>query len=337
MSLTLLANFAGTTFSFSLQSYNIVPVWEASDQEESAAFKMRNKIMPKLKEFLTEFPPVVRHPHGSLNAKTIDWNQVINSVTVDKTVDEVKWIAPGCKAAAATLDSFIQERLRNYAKLRNDPVQQHLAVSNLSPYFHFGQLSPQRAVLEVQKHSNKFKESVDSFINEAVVWREMAENFCYYNSNYDNLNGAKDWARKTLSDHIRDKREFTYSLEQFEHAKTHDKMWNASQLEMKVTGKMSGYSRMYWAKKILEWTATPEEAIRIAVYLNDRYSLDGRDPNGYLGIMWSIAGVNDRPFTDRAVIGKIRYMSYHACFQKFDAKAYIAKFCGNVYKTSRET
>lgn len=291
--------------------------------------------MPKLNEFLTEFPPVAVHPHhGKVRPPHIDWNQALKTVNVDKSVDEIKWIHPGTKAAFAMLDSFVKERLRNYKKLRNDPVQQHIAVSNLSPYFHFGQLSPQRAVLEVQKSSGRFKESVDSFINEAVIWRELAENFCYYNLNYDNLNGAKDWAKATLSIHSKDKRDYIYNLEQFEQAKTHDNMWNAAQLEMKVTGKMSGYMRMYWAKKILEWTNSAEEAIVIAVYLNDRWSMDGRDPNGYLGIMWSIAGVNDRAFSERSVIGKIRYMSYHACFQKFDARAYIAKFCGNVYKKS---
>lgn len=289
--------------------------------------------MPKLSEFLTEFPPVINHPHkGSVFADAIDWNHALNSVKVDESVGEVKWIRPGYKAAVAMLDSFIQQRLRNYTKLRNDPVQQHDAVSNLSPYFHFGQFSPQRAVLEVQKHKDKFSESVDSFINEAVIWRELAENLCYYNSNYDNLDGAKDWAKASLKNHLKDKREYIYTTDEFEHAKTHDKMWNAAQLEMKTTGKMSGYMRMYWAKKILEWTASPEEAIKITIYLNDRYSLDGRDPNGYLGIMWSIAGVNDRAFADRDVSGKIRYMSYRACFQKFDANSYIAKYCGGVYK-----
>lgn len=295
--------------------------------------------MPRINEFLTEFPPVARHPvRGSIQAQPIDWDQALKSVKVDESVGEVTSFRPGYKAAVAMLDSFIKERLRNYKKLRNDPVEQHRAVSNLSPYFHFGQISPQRAVIEVQKHQAKFKEDVDSFFNETVVWRELAENLCYYNSDYDNLNGAKDWAKKTLRDHLKDKREYIYTLQEFEDAKTHDKMWNAAQIEMKVTGKMSGYMRMYWAKKIPEWTETPEEAIRIAIYLNDRWSLDGRDPNGYLGIMWSIAGVNDRPFGERSVTGKIRYMSYNACFQKFDAKSYMAKHCGgSVYKKSNQS
>jgi deoxyribodipyrimidine photo-lyase len=308
-------------------------VWETSDKEEAAAYIVRGKIVPKIEEFLTEYPPVIWHSHnGSVKPEPIDWNQAMKSVKVDETVKEVAWIKPGHKAAVAMLQSFIKERLRHYKSLRNDPVEQHKAVSNLSPYFHFGQISPQRAVFEVNKESGKFKECVDMFFNEAVIWREMAENLCFYNPNYDNFEGAKDWAKASLKAHQKDKREYIYTLKQFEDAKTHDQMWNAAQLEMKVTAKMSGYMRMYWAKKILEWTKTPEEAIKIAVYLNDRYSLDGRDPNGYLGIMWSIAGVNDRPFGDRKISGKIRYMSYNACFQKFDAKAYMAKFCGSVFK-----
>jgi deoxyribodipyrimidine photo-lyase len=318
----------------SFYSYNIVPVWETSDKEEPAAIAVRNKIMPKLNEYLTEFPAVARHPvRGAVLAQPIDWNAALKSVKVDESVGEVTSFRPGYKAAVAMLDSFIKQRLRYYKKLRNDPVEQHKAVSNLSPYFHFGQISPQRAVLEVQKHHDKFKEDVDSFINETVIWRELAENLCYYNSNYDNINGAKDWAKTSLRSHLNDKREYIYTLKEFEDSKTHDNMWNAAQNEMKVTGKMCGYMRMYWAKKIGEWTETPEEAIKIAIYLNDRWSLDGRDPNGYLGIMWSIAGINDRPFADRNVTGKIRFMSYSACFQKFDAKTYIAKFSGgSVYK-----
>ncbi|CRL06263.1 CLUMA_CG018945, isoform A, partial [Clunio marinus] len=317
-----------------IDAYNVVPVWVTSDKEEPAAYALRNKLMPKLKEFLTEFPPLIRHPHKAKSpAASIDWNRVISSLKVDRLVPEVTWIKPGYKAAVSMLDTFIKERLRNYAKLRNDPVQCHKAVSNLSPYFHFGQLSPQRAMIEVEKSREKSKENVESFFNEAVIWRELAENLCYYNKDYDNFNGAKDWAKATLRSHLKDKREYIYSLKEFEDGKTHDNMWNAAQLEMKVTGKMAGYMRMYWAKKILEWSETPEDAIKTTVYLNDRYSLDGRDPNGYLGIMWSIAGINDRPFTERNVIGKIRYMSYHACFQKFDGKAYVAKHCGGaVYK-----
>jgi deoxyribodipyrimidine photo-lyase len=331
--LTMIICFHCLTFTIHY-SFNIVPVWETSDKQEAAAFIVRSKILPKLSEFLTEFPPVTRHPvRGTVLAQPIDWEAAIKSVKVDQSVGEVTSFRPGYKAAVAMLDSFIKERLRFYKKLRNDPVEQHKAVSNLSPYFHFGQISAHRAILEVNKEEGRFKDDVDHFFNETVIWKEMADNLCYYNSDYDNLNGAKEWARTSLREHLKDKREYIYTLQQFEEAKTHDNMWNAAQNEMKVTGKMSGYMRMYWAKKILEWTKTPEEAIKIAIYLNDRWSLDGRDPSGYLGIMWSIAGVNDRAFGDRKVSGKIRFMSYNACFQKFDGKAYISKFLGgSVFK-----
>lgn len=310
-----------------------MPVWETSDKEEPAAFQLRKKLMPKLNEFLTEFPPVIKHRFESAaKASPIDWEAVKKSLKVDRTVGVVDSFKPGYKAATQTLESFINERLKNYKRLRNDPVQQHMAVSNLSPYFHFGQISPQRAVIEVKKYENRYKDDVESFINEAVIWRELGENLCFFNVDYDNYNGAKDWSKASLESHIKDKREYVYKLDELEQAKTHDSLWNAAQLEMVKTGKMAGYMRMYWAKKILEWTEKPEDALKFTIYLNDRYSLDGRDPNGYLGIMWSILGVNDRPFGDRKVSGKIRYMSYNACFQKFDAKAYIAKFARKLYE-----
>jgi deoxyribodipyrimidine photo-lyase len=158
------------------------------------------------------------------------------------------------------------------------------------------------------------------------VRRELSDNYCLYNQHYDSFAGFPAWARKTLDEHRQDPREYLYTLAQFEEAETHDNLWNAAQREMVETGKMHGYLRMYWAKKILEWTETPEEAVRIAIYLNDRYELDGRDPNGYTGIAWSIGGVHDRAWGARPVFGKIRYMSYNGCKSKFDVAAYIEKY-----------
>jgi deoxyribodipyrimidine photo-lyase len=145
-------------------------------------------------------------------------------------------------------------------------------------------------------------------------------------SNYDNFEGFHKWAKETLNEHRNDEREYTYSLEQFENAETHDDLWNAAQLEMVKTGKMHGFMRMYWAKKILEWTKTPEQALEFGIYLNDKYELDGRDPNGYVGVAWSIGGVHDRAWGERPVFGKIRYMNYNGCKRKFDVnKYYIEK------------
>ncbi len=165
-----------------------------------------------------------------------------------------------------------------------------------------------------------------AFLEELIVRRELSDNFCYYNPDYDTTKGFHNWAKQSHSEHCNDERDFTYSLAQFEQAKTHDNLWNAAQKEMVKTGKMHGYMRMYWAKKILEWTKSPEQAMEFSIYLNDKYSLDGRDPNGYAGIAWSIGGVHDRAWGTRPVFGKIRYMNYNGCKRKFDVEGYIEKF-----------
>jgi deoxyribodipyrimidine photo-lyase len=156
-----------------------------------------------------------------------------------------------------------------------------------------------------------------------IIRRELSDNFCYFNKNYDSFEGFHPWAQESLNLHRKDKRDYIYTLDEFEHARTHDDLWNAAQLEMVNKGKMHGYMRMYWAKKILEWTKSPEDAMRTAIYLNDKYELDGRDPNGYTGISWSIGGVHDRPWFERPVYGKIRYMNYNGCAKKFDVKKYV--------------
>ena len=156
--------------------------------------------------------------------------------------------------------------------------------------------------------------------------RELADNFCFYNEEYDSIECFPDWAKKTHEKHKNDPREFLYTKKQFEQGKTHDELWNACQNQMMQTGKMHGYMRMYWAKKILEWTKNREEAMNIAIYLNDTYELDGRDPNGYAGIAWSIGGVHDRAWFERPVFGQIRYMNYNGCKSKFDVISYIKKW-----------
>jgi deoxyribodipyrimidine photo-lyase len=166
---------------------------------------------------------------------------------------------------------------------------------------------------------------MEAFLEELITRRELSDNFCYYNSEYDSVESFPNWARKTLAAHAPDRREHLYALEDFENARTHDPLWNAAQNEMVRRGKMHGYMRMYWGKKILEWSETPEIALRTAIRLNDRYELDGRDPNGYAGIAWSIGGVHDRPWFDRPIFGKVRYMSYNGCRSKFDVDSYIKR------------
>jgi len=259
---------------------------------------------------------------------TIDWSEVAKGLTVDRTVEEVSWITPGEHGARETLYRFCA-RLKGYSKQRNDPGRD--ALSGLSPYFHFGQLSPLAANLAVRAYRKSDPESADAFFEESVIRRELSDNYCFYNSRYDEIEGLypqfdnNSWAQETLRAHARDRRPKLYSAQELDEGRTEDPLWNACQLEMVVTGKMHGFCRMLWAKKILEWTSSPQAAMDTALQLNDRYELDGRDPNGYVGVAWSIAGVHDQGWKERDVFGKIRYMSSDACKKKFDVGSYIKK------------
>lgn len=308
---------------YEVDTHNIVPCWIASPKQEFAAYPFRPKVKRQLTEFLDEFPNLKKHPFlWKEKAEQTDWGRVKKSLKVDRKVSEIDWIKPGEKAALLMLNQFIEHKLSRYDAKRNDPNID--GQSNLSPYLHFGQISAQKVALEVQKKSRSAS-GKEAFLEELIVRRELADNFCFYNAHYDNFTGFPDWAKKTLNGHRHDRREYIYSLDQLETAQTHDDLWNAAQKEMVKFGKMHGYMRMYWAKKILEWTETPEEALKIAIFLNDKYELDGRNPNGYAGIAWSIGGVHDRAWFPRPIFGKIRYMSYRGAQSKFDVKAYIMK------------
>jgi len=308
---------------YEVDTHNIVPCWIASTKQEYAAYTFRPKIKRLLRGFLGVMPKLKKHPYtldGSFQEN--NWEELINQQNIDRRISVVDTFIPGSRAAFETLSLFIKENLRHYDKYRNDPLAN--CLSNLSPYLHFGHISPQRVALEVIK-SNAPSGSKYAFLEELIVRRELSDNFCFYNDAYDNFNGFPEWAQKTLDKHKNDRREYLYSVKEFDKALTHDELWNAAQIEMLKTGKMHGYMRMYWAKKILEWTESTEEALEIAIYLNDLYSLDGCDPNGYTGIAWSIGGVHDRAWNEREVFGKVRYMSYGGCKSKFDIKKYIEK------------
>ncbi|GIY36083.1 deoxyribodipyrimidine photo-lyase [Caerostris darwini] len=308
-----------------VDAHNIVPCWIASDKQEYGARTIRKKIHDKLKEYLTEFPSVIKQKQSAKDAlEPVDWNTIESNLEVNMDVKEVAWAKPGTTAGLCKISEFCKSRLKSFNDLRNDPTKNNL--SDLSPWFHFGQISIQRTILQVLKFKSKYGPSVDAFVEEAVIRRELADNFCYYNKNYDKVEGAYDWAKKTLKDHSKDKREYIYTKDQFENAETHDLLWNAAQRQMVKEGKMHGFLRMYWAKKILEWTNSPEEALEFAIYLNDKYELDGRDPNGYVGCMWSICGIHDQGWAERAVFGKIRFMNYKGCTRKFDVNGFIAKY-----------
>ncbi len=306
---------------FHVDAHNIVPCTTASQKAEYGAYTIRKKIQRALPFFMDDTPSLEKHPFSwKEEVPTIEWHNIVDSLIVDRTVKEVGWIAPGEKSACESLESFIETSLELYENERNNPVAK--GQSDLSPYLHFGQLSAQRVALEIAKAGIAGTRR-DVFLEELIIRRELSDNFCLYNPFYDSFDGFPSWARQSLDRHRKDKRPFLYSREEFERAETHDLLWNASQMEMVKKGKMHGYMRMYWAKKILEWTESPEEAIDTAIYLNDRYELDGRDPNGYAGIAWSIGGVHDRAWNERSVFGKIRYMSYNGCKSKFNIKAYI--------------
>ncbi len=306
-----------------IDAHNIVPVWQASDKQEFAAYTIRPKINKLLPEFLDEFPKLKRLKTYKMNSPKMNWDALYKTLKIDSSIKPVKNFIPGEKAANRILKKFIEDKLDNYAEDRNDPNKN--VLSNISPYLHFGQISAQRVAL-IFNNFNGNDKSIKSYLEELIIRRELSDNFCYYNKNYDSTDGFPNWAKQSLAEHRNDKREFIYSIEDFEKAETHDDLWNSAQLEMVKTGKMHGYMRMYWAKKILEWTQTPENAFKIGIYLNDKYELDGRDPNGYVGLAWSIGGVHDRAWSERPIFGKIRYMNYNGCKRKFDVKSYIKTF-----------
>lgn len=316
------ASEAGIAF-VEVDGHNCVPCRVASAKREFGAYTLRPKLRRVLADFLTDIPRVVRHPFArAADSRPFDAGLLLSQLPLDARVDEVSTLLPGEAAAQQALADFIDHRLAGYATRRNNPLVD--GQSGLSPWLHFGQLSPQRAALAIARSGDS--DDVEAVLEELIVRRELSDNFCLYCPQYDTLAAAPDWARQTLARHRADPRQFCYAPEDFERAATHDPLWNAAQHEMVQTGKMHGYLRMYWAKKILEWSETPEEAISTAVHLNDRYSLDGRDPNGYCGIAWSICGVHDRAWGERPVFGKIRYMSYDGCKRKFDLAAYLKRW-----------
>ncbi|UCD01741.1 MAG: deoxyribodipyrimidine photo-lyase [Promethearchaeota archaeon] len=309
---------------FEVDTHNIIPCWEVSNKKEYAAYTIRSKIQKKLNQYLDQFPDVKKHPYGwNESYEKIDWEKLKKYLEVSNNdVHDLRY-NPGETEGSSILKQFLNEKLKLYNQNRNDPNLD--GTSNLSPYLHFGHISAQRVILEARKIMN-ISNLKGGFYDEIIVRRELSDNFCYYEPNYDNVNGIHDWAIETLNFHRKDKREYIYSLEEFEKAKTHDKLWNAAQMQMVKTGKMHGYLRMYWCKKILEWTETPEIAMKMAIFLNNKYELDGRDPNGYVGIAWSIGGVHDRAWNERKVFGKIRYMSYNGMKRKFNITQYIEKY-----------
>lgn len=315
---------------YAVDTHNIVPLAVASAKQEIAARTLRPKINRLLAHWVDDSARVKSHPFMPiLSGLSLDFGVVWQRIgeKYKRNGTDVSRFPSGETAGALALKKFLSDRLVGYETSRNDPTQDGL--SELSPYIHFGQLSSQavvRAVLQEMARNGLAEAGGRALVEELVIRKELSDNFCYYNEFYDSLRGAPEWAQRTLAKHWDDRREYTYSQDQFETAATHDEAWNAAQRQLTRTGKMHGYMRMYWAKKVLEWSADPDEALRVLLYLNDFYSLDGGDPNGYVGILWSVAGLHDRPWGERPIYGTVRSMVYTGLKRKFDVMAYISKY-----------
>lgn len=310
-----------------------VPLWTVDadaivpsrllEKAQYAAHIIRPRLHSHLKAFLVPSANPRAHiqwkkPPASATL-AID-SDITEGWKLDRSVSPVSDWRGGTTEGLRLLKDFVGNKLSGYGTLRNKPEIDH--TSRLSPYLHFGHISPITAALAVQK-AEAPKPDKEAFLNQIITWRELAINLVHFNPEYDNFECGEPWAHRTLAKHARDHRPLLYTLRQLENAETHDQLWNAAQMQMVNTGWMHNYMRMYWAKKILEWSSSPPEAYRVAVHLNDKYFLDGRDPNGYAGIAWSMVGKFDRPWFERPIFGQIRYMSGDSTGKKFDSRKYI--------------
>lgn len=304
-----------------VESDVVVPVDTASWKEEYSAATLRPKIGRVLHEYLVplkQVPLANRSPLQDMRSEPLDnIPALIGSLGVSRAVKPVRWIQGGGGRAKELLDTFCREKLPQYGAMRNEPSLAFQSV--MSPYLHFGQISPLSIALKIREQSG---EGPDAYIEELIVRRELSMNYVRHNSKYDSFEALPEWARTTLGGHANDGRDYIYTLDELERGATHDSCWNAAQWEMVFLGKMHGYMRMYWGKKIIEWSSTPEEAFERALYLNNRYQLDGRDPNGYAGVAWCF-GKHDRAWSERPVFGKVRYMNEAGLRRKFFMDAYI--------------
>jgi deoxyribodipyrimidine photo-lyase len=297
------------------------------ESQSYAAYSLRPKVNKLLPRFLKAAEPIrVKRayregiPAMHTEAPPERIRELAASCEIDHGVRPSTAFQGGRGEAERRLDAFLTERLRRYAREKNEPAAH--ATSDLSPYLQAGYISSLEIALAVREHARKHKLIADEFLEELIVRRELAFNFARYASRLDSVEALPKWARETLSEHKKDPREAGYPREQFESAATADDLWNAAQKELLLRGKIHGYYRMYWGKKILEWSATPEEALSTMIHLNDRYALDGQGPNGYANILWCL-GLHDRPWPERPVYGTVRSMSRAGMERKTDVKAYL--------------
>ncbi len=309
-----------------VESDLVVPLEAASNKEEYGAGTLRPKIERVLDRYLHPVekvrPGIASLPMWVDSLDLNDIDGILAEMDTGRTAKRVRLITGGAAEAKRRLEEFISERLDVYETDRNDPGRG--SGSNLSPYLHFGQISPVTIALAVIQSGSP---GTAAFLEQLIVRRELAMNFVFYNRNYDSFSCLPEWARKTLGAHRKDARQYRYRYEELEAAQTHDPYWNAAQTELVRTGTMHGYMRMYWGKKILEWGQSPEEAYETALRLNNTWQLDGRDANGYAGIAWCF-GKHDRAWPERPVFGKVRSMTAGGLERKFDIQAYVRRIAG---------
>ncbi len=308
-----------------VESDVVVPVGTASDKREWGARTIRGKLTSRWSTYLeavseekprkdSRFLPITGDVDVRRPAK------VLEQLCVDRGVARSRRFEGGERAAIKALDNFVKTRLAGYNDARNEPGLWQ--VSFMSPYLHFGQISPLEVALAVRESRKAQRHDVDAYLEELLVRRELSINYVWHCPDYDTYAALPQWARKTLDDHRNDPREHVYTRAQLDAGETHDRYWNAAMCEMRMTGFMHNYMRMYWGKKIIEWTNTPEYAYRSALEMNNKYFLDGRDANSFVGVAWCF-GLHDRAWTERPVFGKVRYMNAAGLERKFDMNRYV--------------
>jgi len=304
----------------------VVPVAVTSDKAEFAARTIRPKINRHLDRHLVQLKPTPVK-QSSLNLTLDDWpiddvDAAVDALKLDRSVPAVSLYRGGSGEAKRVLRRFLETRFGRYKANRNRPETDD--VSHMSLYLHFGQISPVELALKIRHAKQGEAADRDAYLEEMIVRRELAVNFVHYTPKYDQYAALPNWAKQTLDAHRRDERPAIYSLEQLERAQTDDPYWNAAMREMTATGYMHNYMRMYWGKKLLEWIGSPEEAFETTLYLNNKYFIDGRDCNSFANVAW-IFGLHDRPWQERAVFGKVRYMNARGLKRKCDIEGYVKK------------
>jgi len=316
---------------FAVDASCIVPMSEIPHRQYGA-YTIRPRIHRLLPTYLMAPDPLrVKHRysaalpafHTEVTAANIQ--QLVASCEIDHSVAPSSEYRGGSLAAETLLENFLEHKLRRYATGRNEPSEK--ATSDMSPYLHFGQISALEIALRVSAYAKDHKLIADEYLEELIVRRELAFNYARFVDDPGDLKNLPDWCQLNMQKHAKDKRSIVYKPEQFERAETHDDLWNACQREMLEQGKIQGYYRMYWGKKVIEWSRTYQEAAQTMIDIHGRYALDGRDPNTYTNIFWCF-GLHDRPWPERLVFGKMRFMSLDGMKRKTNTQAYIDEMNG---------